>query len=49
MALNLKISIHALREEGDAAFCLCSHDGQDISIHALREEGDTPSSADRAK
>ena len=34
------ISIHALREEGDTAFRLCSHDGQDISIHALREEGD---------
>ena len=37
------ISIHALREEGDAAApteCLCAK----ISIHALREEGDTPAS-----
>ena len=35
------ISIHALREEGDAfsagASCFCA-----ISIHALREEGDLP-------
>ena len=34
-----KISIHALREEGDAgALNLVAHDL--ISIHALREEGD---------
>ena len=34
------ISIHALREEGDAGPCeLCSA-GHGISIHALREEGD---------
>ena len=37
----LHISIHALREEGDAfsagASCFCA-----ISIHALREEGDLP-------
>ena len=37
--LGKAISIHALREEGDAAApmgCLCAK----ISIHALREEGD---------
>ena len=37
---NYKISIHALREEGDEI----TGNGQDgalISIHALREEGDT--------
>ena len=33
------ISIHALREEGDAA-ALCNADAAAISIHALREEGD---------
>ena len=35
-----QISIHALREEGDAAVndLLQRHN---ISIHALREEGDT--------
>ena len=34
-----KISIHALREEGDA--CPCEREpAQQISIHALREEGD---------
>ena len=36
-----KISIHALREEGDQA--RSGHQvAQDISIHALREEGDEP-------
>ena len=38
----IQISIHALREEGDAAAptgCLCAK----ISIHALREEGDLSS------
>ena len=36
-----QISIHALREEGDAAVndLLQRHN---ISIHALREEGDLP-------
>ena len=34
------ISIHALREEGDASRCLRVHD-KVISIHALREEGDS--------
>ena len=36
---NYKISIHALREEGDI---LLTHDiiKPEISIHALREEGD---------
>ena len=33
------ISIHALREEGDAAGCTLSG-AESISIHALREEGD---------
>ena len=39
MDIAQSISIHALREEGDAAAptgCLCAK----ISIHALREEGD---------
>ena len=39
-AVNAKISIHALREEGDfdySFFCLALFC---ISIHALREEGD---------
>ena len=41
MAYGTEISIHALREEGDAALCdviMAPH----ISIHALREEGDWP-------
>ena len=33
------ISIHALREEGDAVKCI-NHFVICISIHALREEGD---------
>ena len=39
--LTGKISIHALREEGDDSLC-ASVMGQLISIHALREEGDRP-------
>ncbi len=35
------ISIHALREEGDAASCDVQARHLVISIHALREEGDT--------
>ena len=35
----IKISIHALREEGDAIF-VDVHQYEEISIHALREEGD---------
>ena len=35
-----KISIHALREEGDADTLKRAQWGQMISIHALREEGD---------
>ena len=35
------ISIHALREEGDAFGILCSGASIKISIHALREEGDS--------
>ena len=34
-----EISIHALREEGDLGFYICSRTFP-ISIHALREEGD---------
>ena len=34
------ISIHALREEGDAGSSVVLSDGEKISIHALREEGD---------
>ena len=34
-----RISIHALREEGDRKIAFFSGDF-DISIHALREEGD---------
>ena len=35
-----KISIHALREEGDLYKCRLRHVLVSISIHALREEGD---------
>ena len=35
-----KISIHALREEGDPPYVSAYSDGKNISIHALREEGD---------
>ena len=35
-----EISIHALREEGDARRCSWRHHPPLISIHALREEGD---------
>ena len=35
-----RISIHALREEGDAAVRCRFAGGRRISIHALREEGD---------
>ena len=39
MRAALRISIHALREEGDwLGMCISPH--QTISIHALREEGD---------
>ena len=41
------ISIHALREEGDATFCGKPVESV-ISIHALREEGDLLLSADSA-
>ena len=34
-----RISIHALREEGDYG-CALPEDLEKISIHALREEGD---------
>ena len=36
-----RISIHALREEGDYFHVLCNKISA-ISIHALREEGDQP-------
>ena len=35
-----RISIHALREEGDETFSGGLSEPFDISIHALREEGD---------
>ena len=41
MSKSYQISIHALREEGDAKAGLWSI-RQQISIHALREEGDPP-------
>ena len=40
LAQTLEISIHALREEGDACCVDGDIDRQSISIHALREEGD---------
>ena len=39
-AAALKISIHALRVEGDACTINAKCPGDDISIHALRVEGD---------
>ena len=39
---RMKISIHALREEGDPQ-ALLVQPREPISIHALREEGDMPS------
>ena len=38
--IDIRISIHALREEGDAAFPSSLNFCFMISIHALREEGD---------
>ena len=35
-----EISIHALREEGDALISATAGGAKAISIHALREEGD---------
>ena len=40
-----KISIHALREEGDVELWEAVSEAQKISIHALREEGDCCMSA----
>ena len=40
-----KISIHALREEGDLYKCRLRHVLVSISIHALREEGDQGNTA----
>ena len=40
----LEISIHALREEGDAEIVPSADTETPISIHALREEGDSVSS-----
>ena len=40
LARKVKISIHALREEGDRRRWRCWR-GWNISIHALREEGDS--------
>ena len=42
-----KISIHALREEGDAEHEIQGTKRGAISIHALREEGDILSPAGR--
>ena len=39
---TLRISIHALREEGDSITVSISPPDNIISIHALREEGDKP-------
>ena len=44
--MGLKISIHALREEGDAGYADIG-DTEGISIHALREEGDLALVRDR--
>ena len=41
MAGIFKISIHALREEGDLIYDPEGFGQSDISIHALREEGDS--------
>ena len=41
MARNVSISIHALREEGDALKSVIIMPETNISIHALREEGDS--------
>ena len=38
--LDIRISIHALREEGDRSVFEIGNSGKEISIHALREEGD---------
>ena len=38
--LTAKISIHALREEGDLSTPVETSNTYIISIHALREEGD---------
>ena len=43
--LEIEISIHALREEGDHGKQAISH-RQAISIHALREEGDADALTD---
>ena len=39
--MDKKISIHALREEGDLRVLQAQDQTERISIHALREEGDT--------
>ena len=44
----LTISIHALREESDAACRAVGH-GDHISIHALREESDVESKSRHAE
>ena len=38
--VRIVISIHALREEGDAGYRAQADRHHQISIHALREEGD---------
>ena len=39
--VKICISIHALREEGDAKLNVVAATAGTISIHALREEGDS--------
>ena len=46
---DIKISIHALREEGDAVLRQLLALLLAISIHALREEGDRSSSTSSSK
>ena len=43
---DLKISIHALREESDVSLVVGLHKPLKISIHALREESDPPAGAE---
>ena len=40
VCVDVEISIHALREEGDGLFLIGCVVALVISIHALREEGD---------
>ena len=46
---NFRISIHALREEGDNSAEAATNRAWQISIHALREEGDNRTSGAASK